>query len=324
MRGMIEERTVVGIRALALATDETGGLDVTFIPSADMVGCSLCHRGDELLGQRGGLRTYIEERSTMGIPLLHPWANRLARTHFEVTGGEVDLDHAMAVTRDPNGLPMHGLLAAAVGWQVDRFEAMEDGGVLAASFDFARHPELMAAFPFPHRVQFEAALRGPTLTITTVVVASGDAPVPISFRYHPYLRLPGLDRSEWEVEMPVRERLELDDHMLPTGKRSPVQVEAGPLGLRTFDDAYLAPDPETPFTLTGGGRQIALAFGSGYRFAQVFAPLDDDVVAYEPMTAPTNALVTGGPDLPLLEPGLRYEATFSITVADRDQQPSRG
>ena len=33
------------------------------------------------------------------------------------------------------------------------------------------------------------------------------------------------------------------------------------------------------------------------------------------MTAPTNALVAGGPDLPILEPGGRYEATFSISIA---------
>ena len=46
----------------------------------------------------------------------------------------------------------------------------------------------------------------------------------------------------------------------------------------------------------------------------MYAPADDDVVAFEPMTAPTNALVAGGPDLPLLEPGGRYEAIFTITV----------
>jgi aldose 1-epimerase len=108
---MVGERTVEGIPAMTLATDD-GGVEATLVPSADMVGCSLRHRGEELLGQRGGLRTYIEERSTMGIPLLHPWANRLERTRFSVAGAEVDLDDAMTVTRDPNVLPMPGLLAA--------------------------------------------------------------------------------------------------------------------------------------------------------------------------------------------------------------------
>ena len=119
---------------------------------------------------------------------------------------------------------------------------------------------------------------------------------------------------EWAVEIPARERLELDDRMLPTGRRERVQVEAGPLGSRTFDNAYLAPEEGAPFVLAGGGRRIELRFGAGYPFAQVYAPSDDDVVAYEPMTAPTNALVAGGPDLPILEPGGRYEATFSIAI----------
>jgi galactose mutarotase-like enzyme len=154
--------------------------------------------------------------------------------------------------------------------------------------------------------------------VSTTVHASGDATVPISFGYHPYLRLPGAGRAEWEVEVPVRERLKLDRHMLPTGEREPVEVESGPLGTRTFDDEYLAPAAAAPFVLAGGGRRIELSVGSGYRFAQVYAPGDDDVVAFEPMTAPTNALVTGGPDLPLVEPGRRYEATFSITVEDLD------
>ena len=37
----------------------------------------------------------------------------------------------------------------------------------------------------------------------------------------------------------------------------------------------------------------------GYPYAQVYAPDDDDVIAFEPMTAPTNTLVSGQ-DLKLL------------------------
>ena len=293
---------VEGLTALTLATD--AGLEAAFVPSAGMVGCSLIDDGEQLLGQRGGLRHYIEQRSTMGIPLLHPWANRVTRTKFPVAGREVVLDDArLPLSRGPGGLPIHGLLAAAEGWQVDRHEATEDGGVLAATFDFAAHQELLAAFPFPHRVQWEGTLQGPTLTIATTIHASGDVSVPISFGYHPYLRLPGVDRAEWEVRIPVRERVKLDRRMIPTGDRERIKVANGPLGERTFDDEYLAPPDAAPFVLAGGGRRIELSVGPGYRFAQVYAPGDDDVVAFEPMTAPTNALVAGGPDLPLVPPG---------------------
>ena len=136
-------------------------------------------------------------------------------------------------------------------------------------------------------------------------------PVPIAFGFHPYLRLPGIPREDWRVEVPVTERLELDDAMLPTGERVPVRVAPGPLGTRTFDDAYTA--PAAPFALEGGGRRIELAFEAGYPYAQVFAPPADALIAFEPMTAPTNALVTGD-DLIVLAPGEQFRAAFSITI----------
>jgi aldose 1-epimerase len=314
---VIGERVVQGFPALTLATSEGGGIEAAFVPDAGMVGCSLRHHGDELLGQRGGLRTYVAERSTMGIPLLYPWANRVDRTRFTVAGREVDLDAlSTPPTADPNGLPIHGLLAAASGWEVDRHEPLEDGGVVAARFDFSAHDDLLAAFPFPHELLLEATLSGPTLEISTTVRATGDATVPISFGYHPYFRLPGIARSEWEIELPVSEHVVLDHRMIPTGEREPARVESGSLGARTFDDSYLAPEDSAPFMLAGGRTRIEVSFGAGYPFVRVYAPDDDDVVAYEPMTAPTNTLVAGGPELPLVAPGESYEASFSITLAD--------
>lgn len=313
---MIGERTVDGFTAIALSAPEAA-IEATFVPGAGMVGCSLVHRGDELLGQRGGLATYVAKRSTMGIPLLHPWANRLGERRFEVAGREVDVDAADPPPgTDPNGLPIHGLLAAAAGWGVSDRDSTDDGGTLAARFDFAMSPGLMRAFPFRHELGIEVTLAGPTLTIATTVDATGDAPVPVAFGYHPYFRLPGLDRDGWEIEIPVRERVLLDERMLPTGEREKIGVAPGPLGGRTFDDAYVAPPRSEPFVVTGGGRRIAVAFESGYPYAQVYAPADDDVIALEPMTAPINALVDSGPELPMVQPGESFTAVFSVTVTD--------
>ena len=61
---------------------------------------------------------------------------------------------------------------------------------------------------------------------------------------------------------------------------------------------------------------LLVAFQGGYPYAQVYAPDDDDVIAFEPMTAPTNALAGGGAELPMASPGEAYRATFSVTVAD--------
>ena len=105
--------------------------------------------------------------------------------------------------------------------------------------------------------------------------------------------------------------------MLPTGGREPVEIATARLGARTFDDAFTAPPDERPFSISDSRRRIEVRFDGGYGFAQVYAPADDDVIAFEPMTAPTHALVRGGPELPILQPGERYEAGFRITVADQ-------
>jgi aldose 1-epimerase len=310
---MIGEREIDALEALTLSS-EGGRMEAAFVPGAGMVGCSLLDDGEELLGQRGGLATYIADRSTMGIPLLHPWANRVARRHFWVAEQEVDLwTHPELYTLGPHGLPIHGLLAAADGWSVERHEETPEGPRLAANFDFAAREDLMSVFPFPQQLRIEVGIADRTLTIATTVIASGEVPVPIAFGYHPYFRLPGVERSAWAVEMPVSERVVLDSEKLPTGELEEADLPEGPLGSRTFDDEFAAPDG--PFALEGGGRRIEVSFDEGYPYAQVYAPDDDDVIAFEPMTAPTNALVSGQ-DLKLLQPGESYEASFSIKVAD--------
>jgi aldose 1-epimerase len=312
---MIGSRQVDGFEALTLSSEESE-LEAAFVHEAGIVGCSLRHGGAELLGQRGGLARYVADRSTMGIPLLHPWANRLAQRRFQVAGVEVDLDKASPPPNvDAHGLPIHGLLAAAKGWRVERHESSGDGGVLAARFDFGAQPDLIAAFPFPHQLSIEATLRGTALTIATTVEPSGDVEVPISFGYHPYLCLPEVERAEWEIEVPVSERLVLDADELPTGRREPARVESGPLGSRTFDDEFVAPADSAPLVLEGGSRRIEVALLSGYPYTQVYAPADDDVIAFEPMTAPTDALLVGGSELPLVPPGETFRAEFSITVS---------
>jgi aldose 1-epimerase len=313
---MVGERTEEGFAALTLEADARGGLEAVFVPEAGMICCSLRHRGEELLGQRNGLRAYVERCSTMGIPFLHPWANRLGAERFELAGREVDLTLPdLPVKRDGNGLPMHGLLSAAAGWRVERHLELDGGGALAASFDFGSYPHLLEAFPFPHRVEIEATLVEGSLEIATSVTATGGVAVPIAFGFHPYLQLPGVPRADWVLEAPVRERIVLDDRGLPSGEREPAAIERAPLGERTYDDAFLAPPPGTAFALIGPDRRIELRMDNGYPCTQIFAPAETDAVAIEPMTAPTNALLDGS-ELTFVPAGETFGATFAIQVFD--------
>lgn len=324
---MIERTEVEGFAAVRLRDDGDGAaagagpLEATFLPGAGMVGLSLRDRGEELLGQRRGLAAYVRDARTLGIPLLHPWANRLSRDAYAAGGVEVALaPTAAGLHRDANGLAIHGLLAGDGGWEVEEEVASEraaapgTGAAFAATFDFGARPELLASFPFPHTLRIAVALAGRTLRIETTVTATGAVPVPVAYGFHPYLTLPGLPRTEWRLELPALRRLQLDDRGIPTGEAHAVAADSFLLGARTFDDAFDQVEPGATFVLAGGGRRIAVAFERGFPAAQLYAPDTEEVVCFEPMTAPTDGLVSGA-GLRLVRPGERDTTAFSVTVS---------
>ncbi len=67
------------------------------------------------------------------------------------------------------------------------------------------------------------------------------------------------------------------------------------------------------YVLSGGGREIAVEWAGGFRYAQVFAPTTLDVACLEPMMAPVAALSTGD-ELELAHPGVPVSATFRVRV----------
>lgn len=310
MAHSISDTIAAGHPSITLAS---GTLEATFVPSLGMIGCSLRHRGEELLGQRRGLKKYAANGSTMGIPLLYPWANRLQAHAYRAAGREVTIDPANPrLHRDGNGLPMHGLLAALPGWSVREQAADQTSARLTARFTFA-DAALLAAFPFPHILTIDVTLREATITIATTLHANASVPVPVSFGFHPYLTLPGVDRADWQIGADVGQHLQLDPRGIPTGERDAGAIAAGPLAARTFDDLY-GVDAGAQFTLAGGGRQVTVTFDAGYPYAQLYAPAGEAVICFEPMTAPTNALVSGD-GLRTVAPGTSFTATFSIAVA---------
>jgi aldose 1-epimerase len=218
--------------------DPSSPVSAQFVPEAGMIGISLADSGVELLGQRRGLDAYITAGKTMGIPILYPWANRLGGNSYTVDGELVILaPDASGVRADPNGLPIHGLIAGYRGWRVMTEEANE----LVAELDFGADPALLASFPFPHLLVVRIQLLDRTLRINTAVAATADKAVPLCFGFHPYLRLPDVPRAQWTIETPPLRHLTVDPHGLPTGETSAQPSAVEPLGDRAFDDGYDQP-----------------------------------------------------------------------------------
>ncbi|ORW01049.1 aldose 1-epimerase [Mycobacterium kyorinense] len=287
--------------------DPSAPVEAQFVPDAGMIGVSLTDAGVQLLGQRRGLDAYVSDGKTMGIPLLYPWANRLSDTTYTVGGETVTLAPNTFRT-DPNGLPIHGMLAGYPRWRV----VAQSDNELTAEVDFGADPNLLASFPFPHLLALTVRLSERTLTVRAAVTPTADKAVPLCYGFHPYLQLPGAPRSEWIIGTPPLRHLKLDEQGLPTGESASQPAITEPLGDKTFDDGYdQVPDGEV-FTLSGGDRRIEVRFDQGYPAAQIFAPPGEDVVCFEPMAAPTDSLRRGG--YRLAQPGDSDIAQFSIRV----------
>jgi aldose 1-epimerase len=302
--------SVDGFESVTVSSPD-GTTEAEFVPAAGMVCCSLIHQGVELLHTGAGVGAYAEHGKTMGVPLLHPWANRLAGFGYRAAGRTVTLkrgDSRLPV--DPGGLPIHGVLPGLLHWKVKPGGA---SGRITAALDWSRS-ELLEVFPFPHQLVLEATVGTGELALATILRATGENPVPVSFAYHPYLTVPGGSRQTWRVRLGAFRRLLLDDQMIPTGEREPVQRRSFRLGEMSLDDGFDALTVPADFQARSSRSAIAVEFRSGYSFAQVYAPRGEDYICFEPMTAPTNALVSGD-GLQVVAPGEEYRAEFAIRAS---------
>ncbi|MBM3675622.1 MAG: aldose 1-epimerase [Actinobacteria bacterium] len=295
-----------GAAAVRLAA---GDYEATVLPSLGMLVASVRWRGAELVALPGGLRAYRAGHTT-GVPLLHPWANRLACRRYRAAGIDVDL-RGVALHADGNGLPIHGTMIARTDWRVERLGAGARSARLVAVFPFGEYPNLLASFPFPHELTVAVTATHGAVRVRTSVRPTGPTPVPVSFGWHPYLTLPGAARRSWLFGLPALARVRLDDRGIPTGRPRPQPAEVAPLAARDLDDLF-ALGPDRGFTLAAGGRTLCVAFDAGYPYAQVYSPSGARFCCIEPMTAPTNALVTG--DHPTARPGESFAATFTLSA----------
>ncbi len=300
----------------AVLRDEAAQLEATFVPGAGMLCASLRHRGEELLAQNAGAAAYAEKGGTMGVPLLYPWANRLARFDYSVAGRTVSVPHdPTLIALDANGLPIHGVIGGRMAWQLGD-SGSGDGGSLAARLSWDDSvPDCFEAFPFRHEVLYEASLHDGRLEVRLTVHASGADAVPLAFGFHPYVSLPAVPRERWLVELPPMRRLTLDLEGIPVGTEQMLPGRSFELAGRQFDDGFDSLAEPARFAVSAPGRRISIEFLEGYRCAQVFSPVDTQFICFEPMAAPTNALRSGD-GLRLLAPGERHSATFAISVQD--------
>jgi aldose 1-epimerase len=318
----LEARTRDGVGLLALVVPRAAS-EVELCPAAGFSAVSFKVGGGEYLHLPSPLAPFVAADRTGGIPLLHPFANRLRGTRWSFEGRTVDPDATTFRHADGRGLPMHGYLLRwpgtkrASAWQI-RSSADSGSAVVEASIDWGSQGDLMSAFPFPHRLTQRYRLDGRTLEVETSVEPR-DRAMPVSFGWHPYFHVPGATRAALSLSLPRLAHVALDEGGLPVRHGGRLQEtdrlpRRAALAEETFDDLFRLGEPTGSVTLAAGDASVVIEPRTGIRFLQVYSPAGQDFAAIEPMTAPTAALDDGGPDLPVVEAGEVFSAGFRVTV----------
>lgn len=151
----------------------------------------------------------------------------------------------------------------------------------------------------------------------------GTTPLPAGLGWHPYFGIGGT-RDTWEINLPVREAVVLDDRMMPAGTEP--FAEAGtwvPLRDRTLDDAFALADPEadggttTRLRDSRTGRTFHLwqERGAGkFEYLVVYTPGETDRIAIEPLSCNVDAFNTGE-GLLVLPPGQTHALRCRVWLA---------
>jgi aldose 1-epimerase len=285
------QKTVVDSIEVLRLTDTDHATEVSICPSIGNIAYDLRVKDQPILmAPPSPLTAWRDKPSQAGVPFLGPWANRLDGDAFWANGTRYHLNpDVIALRRDGNGLPIHGLLLFTDAWQVARVTADANAAEVASRLEFWRHPQWMAQFPFAHTIEMTHRLSGGVLEVRTSIQNHSIDPMPLVIGFHPWYQMPGTPRDDWKVHAPVRDHYILSAKFTPTGETEPANLP-DPVSLagRQLDDVFGGIQPNSEFALESNGRKISVRYGPKFPIAVIYAPQTRNVVCFEPMTAPTN------------------------------------
>jgi aldose 1-epimerase len=282
----------------------------------------------ELLWRAPGFERGEARPTSSGIPILFPFAGRLAGRQFDYAGQTYELPPGDAL-----GNAIHGF-ACFRPWQVvERSTDRAVGRFRAADF----WPELSVSWPADFILTAAYRVQRASLRLELTVENPGSAPLAFGLGTHPYFRLPlgsGGRAEDCRITVPATTYWELAD-MLPTGRKLPLAPERPiaqgmTFGTMQFDDVLAdltgtGPARTAAIDDPHGGRRLELEFDAAFRECVVYTPPHRQAVCIEPYTTVPDAfsLERRGIDagLRVLPAGGRFSAALEIRLAFRSPGP---
>jgi aldose 1-epimerase len=313
-------RNGIGIVRLADAARKT---EVSIVPSIGNTAFEMKVNGKNLLWfPFPDLAEWKAKPIPSGIPFLGPWGGRLDEEAFWANGRKYILNPGLGnLRRDQNNYPIHGTLYFSPFWELIKLEADGRSARAVSRLEYWKHPDLMAQFPIAHTLTMTHRLSGGVLEVELEIENHSSRPMPLVVGFHPFFRVLDSPRPEWSVHLPARQKVVLNDRLLPTGEFVKATfAHPQPLARIKLDDILTdlerGPDGRAVFWVRGKREKVTVSFGPKYTVAVAFTPPDKEAVCLEPMTAIGNALNAAQQgwykDLPSIPAGGKWKENFRI------------
>jgi len=233
---------------------------------------------------------------TYASALLFPYPSRLPEGRYTFEG------HAYTMAANENGETnaIHGFVA---GQPFELFDQRlnEQNGELTLRYRYEGANEGYP-FPFDLRITYGLAADG-VFTVRYAVQNTGSRGCPVAFGWHPYFRFGEEAIDVLTIDLPARQRVRLNEEMMPAGTEAFDQQGALRLDGQELDAVFIV-DESAETVLRSERQQLSLHLrqDAAFPYLVVYTPLHRRSIAIEPWTANVNAL-NNGEGLVVLEPG---------------------
>jgi aldose 1-epimerase len=318
-------QTVVdGVEAVQLA-DDTRGIEVSIATEVGNIAYEFKRGGANYLYFPFRSPAELKQRPTLcGVPFLAPWANRIDGDAFWANGKQYRFNPELGnLRRDGRQKPIHGLVSFSPAWTRVAAESNAGGAWATSRLEFWKHPEMLAQFPFAHTITMTHRLANGELEVETEIENHSTDPMPVAIGFHPYFQVHDAPRDDWKAHVPARDHFVLNENLIPTGERKPMDLaDPQPLRGRALDDVFgnlvREPDGRAKLWVEGARERLTVTFGPKYTVAVVYAPPGRQFICFEPMAAVTNGfnLAHAGvySELQSIPAGGKWRESFWIAI----------
>jgi aldose 1-epimerase len=247
--------------------------------------------------------------------VLFPFPNRMRDGKYAFEGN----NYHFAINNPETGNALHGF-GMNTQMNVLDLQLGKEVAILELGYqDDGSRPE----YPFPFAFRFQLKLSPQELEGKFIFENTGTTALPVGLGWHPYFQLsPKVDSVS--MQLPECEKIEVDDRMLPTGRRTfyDSYQSLKPIGEDQLDNGFFLTGPSGKAHVLLQGEKGILDYwqSAGHRqfnYLQVFTPPHRQSVAIEPMTCNIDAF-NNGDGLIRLGPSDSVEASFGLHFKKAD------